>query len=529
MVSLGLAVYAKDSASDGFQARNFALAPEARLDPEAVETFGLSEVEQEGDYEEAESLLLAFADKEKSQRALEEAYWVDSGVHDEAPQSHPFWHFEAWRIMTIESAICSFTLMLAGVLCSAGGIGGGGIYVTVLMIAGQLSVHDSVPLSKAIVFLGSISSLLLNLNKTFRTSSQAKTALIDYNIVRLVVPSSLIGTYLGVVLNNTLGSYVILLLLTLILIVMTGMVVKQAYDQYREEMEDEHNNPSERQTRDVEEILQSGRSLGPEHGYEDAPRPQHEPANVGACTSPGTSSQRGVVTRRDLALAACVLLVVIASGVTQFHARACQEALEGTSMIHRDIGHACHHEIFFFLEFSGGMEAAVASHGDAILFVSLLVPLFLCTTVTALFTHQCVTAEEWDMGNALFFETMAVLTGCLAGLVGIGGGLIFGPFFLLMGVEPAVAVATSSTCVIFTSSSTTMQYLLTDRIIISLTLMYGLVNLVASYVGTKCVHYLQDNFATRRSYITIIVGTGVLISAVLSATKLFGSQGVVPI
>ena len=50
-----------------------------------------------------------------------------------------------------------------------------------------------------------------------------------------------------------------------------------------------------------------------------------------------------------------------------------------------------------------------------------------------------------------------------AGLVGIGGqeikvaglhgarlcagGLIFSPFFLLMGVDPSVAVATSSTCV----------------------------------------------------------------------------------
>ncbi len=38
-------------------------------------------------------------------------------------------------------------------------------------------------------------------------------------------------------------------------------------------------------------------------------------------------------------------------------------------------------------------------------------------------------------------------------------GLIFSPYFLLMGIEPATAVATSSTCVIFTSSSTTFQLL----------------------------------------------------------------------
>merc|ERR1719199_1827333 len=103
--------------------------------------------------------------------------------------------------------------------------------------------------------------------------------------------------------------------------------------------------------------------------------------------------------------------------------------------------------------------------------------------------------EGWRLIDALYFQTMGVITGALAGLVGIGGGLIFSPFFLFMGFEPAVAVATSSTCVIFTSSSTTMQYLLTDRIIMSLTVLYGTVNLVASYAGTSFVHLLQDKLS----------------------------------
>merc|ERR1719198_2603259 len=128
-------------------------------------------------------------------------------------------------------------------------------------------------------------------------------------------------------------------------------------------------------------------------------------------------------------------------------------------------------------------------------------------------------------GDAVKYALVAVLTGCLAGLVGIGGGLIFSPFFLFMGVDPAVAVATSSTCVIFTSSSTTMQYLLTDRIIVSLCLVYGLVNLVASYAGTSLVHCLQDMHAARRSFISAIVAIGVLISTVLSVDKLFGEMG----
>merc|ERR1719247_1386384 len=128
--------------------------------------------------------------------------------------------------------------------------------------------------------------------------------------------------------------------------------------------------------------------------------------------------------------------------------------------------------------------------------------------------------EQWLMKEVVLYCTMAVLTGCFAGLVGIGGGLVFSPFILWMTGDPSVAVATSSTCVIFTSSSTTFQYLFTDRITMSLTIIYGIVNLVASYVGTTTVHAL-DTFQSRKTLISGIVCLGVLASVILSLYKLF--------
>jgi hypothetical protein len=46
-----------------------------------------------------------------------------------------------------------------------------------------------------------------------------------------------------------------------------------------------------------------------------------------------------------------------------------------------------------------------------------------------------------------------------------------------------------------------------------------MVNLGASYVGTKLVHYLQDEHAARKSFISGIVVLGVLVSTVLAAVK----------
>merc|ERR1719389_1438847 len=110
------------------------------------------------------------------------------------------------------------------------------------------------------------------------------------------------------------------------------------------------------------------------------------------------------------------------------------------------------------------------------------------------YARTLVKQEGWGMRSTLGYSSMALFTGCFAGLVGIGGGLVFSPFMLWMGLAPSVAVATSSTCVIFTSSSTTMQYLFTDRITIALALIYGVCSSIASYVGTSAVHALQEKF-----------------------------------
>jgi len=117
------------------------------------------------------------------------------------------------------------------------------------------------------------------------------------------------------------------------------------------------------------------------------------------------------------------------------------------------------------------------------------------------------------------------MTGCLSGLVGIGGGLIFSPFFLLMDIEPSIAVATSSTAVLFTAASTSFQFFFTDRTVVSLMIIYSSVTLVSSYGGTYLVHFLQDKYLGRKSFITGIVACGVLISAVFTAMKFNPNTG----
>mmetsp|Transcript_107856 Transcript_107856/g.300740 ORF Transcript_107856/g.300740 Transcript_107856/m.300740 type:complete len:506 (-) Transcript_107856:105-1622(-) len=462
-------------------------------------------------------------EEEISQAALS----ISATLAQPADDRHPFWVFEWDQLYGWQVPECAAMLVLAGLLCSAGGIGGGGIYVSVLMVAGQLSPRDAVPLSKAIVFFGSLSSLALNVGRTLTGTSGTSRTIIDYNICRLVVPAALIGTLFGVVINRNAPDMAIVLMLCSVLVGMTAMVLWTTYTQYCEE---------ERQLRATAAGVAAERSAAG-----DAERAAEDAKGTGARTeaAPGASGDAEAALqgagpaedkeklRKDCGpqpvdryLGAGMLAVVVVSGVVRHHASACLwELQQGSSAARRDA--ACRHPMLTFLVGNRleGLMGDPSGAGWAML-LTLAVPITVCLVVMAFSSRACVVNDSWSPLEVAKYELMGVLTGCLAGLVGIGGGLIFSPFFLCMGVEPAIAVATSSTCVIFTSSSTTLQYLFTDRIITSLTVAYGFVNLLASYWGTVFVHFLQDQFAARRSYITGIVAVGVLISAILALTKL---------
>lgn len=440
-----------------------------------------------------------------------------------ADDRHPFWEFEWGQAVGAQVVECVVVLVLAGLLCSAGGIGGGGIYVSVLMVVGRLSPRDAVPLSKAVVFSGAISSLVLNFGRTLQGKSGQHREIIDYNICRLVVPSALIGTLFGVVINRNAADAAIILLLSAILLAMTASVLWTTYTQYVEEEAEAARaflgdacppGPP----RDVERPSGNG---SPVHG---ASRPEAESALEGAVAGarPGKTQLRSA----DKYLSLGLLVVVVVSGVVRHHASACLWQLQhGSGRAEREA--VCRHPTLSI--FVGNqLEAWMGDPSGAswAMLLTLAVPLTACLAGMAYNSRACVVHEGWSAFQVAKYEVMGMLTGCLAGLIGIGGGLIFSPFFLIMGVEPAVAVATSSTCVIFTSSSTTLQYLFTDRIIMSLTVIYGITNLIASYGGTAFVHFVQDRFATRRSYIIGIVAAGVLVSAILSLTKLANNPAV---
>jgi hypothetical protein len=223
---------------------------------------------------------------------------------------------------------------------------------------------------------------------------------------------------------------------------------------------------------------------------------------------------KGKPSYSDAVLGFALLLVVVMGGVLRFHMHACRAEILGDLT---KVG-ACNHPVN--LLFHHHMETWMHEPVTSVILQQLVwsLPIWTCVAITVYYGFLANRDVGWEAKRVVMYQAVAVTTGLLAGLVGVGGGLIFSPFFLLTGMDPAIAVGTSATCVLFTSSSTTLQYIFTDRIIMSLALVYGIVCLVASFIGTLLVHYIQDKFA-RKSFITSIVAVGVGLSAVLSVMK----------
>ena len=74
--------------------------------------------------------------------------------------------------------------------------------------------HEAIPLSKIVIFFGSLSSFFLNLKLTHPIRN---TKALDFNMIILICPNLLMGTVLGVTLNKILPNVIIIFLLTILL------------------------------------------------------------------------------------------------------------------------------------------------------------------------------------------------------------------------------------------------------------------------------------------------------------------------
>lgn len=114
--------------------------------------------------------------------------------HAKLCQFEPLIH--KWNIRTIIGMIVVF---IAGIFVSGVGIGGGALFVPIMMLINSYPADYCVSSSNPIIFGGSLAVCLFNLRLKH---PEYNRPLINYNVAAIIEPLSWLGTIVGVIMNG---------------------------------------------------------------------------------------------------------------------------------------------------------------------------------------------------------------------------------------------------------------------------------------------------------------------------------------
>lgn len=135
-----------------------------------------------------------------------------------------------------------FPLLFA--VSSVGGVAGGIIFIPIAISLLQMSTKGAISSAAAIVFESALIRFVF-FSAYAKHPTRENATEIDYNLVRIVYPAFLVGSFCGALFSVSLGELWLAILLTLILIYLTFNVFRKATNLYRKETQQFEKEASE--------------------------------------------------------------------------------------------------------------------------------------------------------------------------------------------------------------------------------------------------------------------------------------------
>eukprot|EP00029_Vermamoeba_vermiformis_P001017 TRINITY_DN11186_c0_g1_i1.p1 TRINITY_DN11186_c0_g1~~TRINITY_DN11186_c0_g1_i1.p1 ORF type:complete len:421 (-),score=91.31 TRINITY_DN11186_c0_g1_i1:46-1308(-) len=345
-------------------------------------------------------------------------------------------------------------IFIGGAMSGSVGIGGGGIYVPVLILLMGIDPKTAIPVSKATIFGLALSTFIVNAGKRH---PRANRPLIEYDISLLMSPLNLLGTAVGVTLYSMFPRWFIIILLILLLGITDWRAFVKAFELHRKEKKEQQNR--------------------------NVNASENEPLINNKLSNP-TPKQQKVLDRMSKTPVLKILLLALT-----------WLALFGITFVRgggeSDVSHMGVHkcsEVFWLL-------------GAGLVVVMVLVGLFAAIYVYKNFKARQALEIPLMPGDLRLSKKriLALMAtgfgaGTAAGVLGIGSGMVNGPVLLEMGLLPEVATATSAFMIIFTAASTVMQYLLLGQLPYKLGGWFMPVGFLAGLFGNYLISFLVKKY-----------------------------------
>lgn len=397
----------------------------------------------------------------------------------------------------------------AGLAMSAG-VGGGGIFVPLGVILLRFPSKNSTGLSQASIFGASLAGLILNGRARH---PKANRPLIDFDMALFLSPMEMAGALLGVIVQKILPTWAVIILMATIL----GYTAYGTYGKGFKTLKKERAAAREA----AEKAAQAAAAAEGKDPTEAATTAEGKAATIAQGTeptSPGVLSTQSTMTPGSKhSHAAKVAWERMAPP---------DDAATVEEWLRKDAAPPYTNLILLFIMWitliallllKGGKGASGAVEYCSLGYWAVTALSFVWLFGFSLFTGQRAVSNSiqkaevgypfvegdviWSWPKFRFYCCATFAAGVVAGLIGIGGGMVLGPLMLQLGILPQVSSATTATMIALTSSAAAMLFVTSGLVPPSYAAFYFFVAFFGALVGKSYI----DKLVQRCQLTSIII------------------------
>ena len=433
------------------------------------------------------------------------------------------------------NSVGTFVWFLTAGIATACGVGGGGIYVPMGILLLRFPPKASSGLSQASIFGASLGGIIINLRKRHPNEHIRDTKgspleshpgqiesydkdkgpaeieadrkqylnggdgnrkfytrpIIDFNMVLFLAPMEMAGAVLGVIIQRLFPNWLFLILATLVL----GFTCFKTFKKFAVSYKKDKSNREERRMLELRESEHPGKDSDE---FFFIKMISDKTAMSAADDDKSIDDPKELEKRRQF----------LEDDARQYP----KDKIAGLILLWAGL------TVITFLKGGKGVDSVIGVTCEDDGFFVLLAAQFLWTLgFGAVFGFKNVKATQarlavnypfneedvlWDAKKLQLYSFITFMAGIVAGLIGIGGGMVLGPMMLVMGINPRVSTATTATMVLLTSSSVAVMFVLSGQVPWEYAAYFLSVCLVGAYIGKTKI----DAYVKKTGMASILVG-----------------------
>lgn len=394
----------------------------------------------------------------------------------------------------INDLTMTILIFIASLFTTIAGIGGGGLLIPIYMMIGQFGTEDTIPLTVITIAGSSLIRMIILFNKR-HLNQTVKRYLIDYGAIFLIVPFDGNTAFIGLILNTICPNWLILISVFVILSITTVKTFLKAKRLYKSE-----KRRSPRSSNTVEMGNQSPENIFCVDGISFTVEQEDNVISVDGIDIKIEEEEMQELTEHvgDKSVHRFKNLGIVSLAFTIFTL---------FTILREKANEKC--SVTYWITYCAQF-IVLTLIGISLMFYNVK-KYHKRTNKNYKFIAGDV---HWSFKVAMKFAVFASITGIVSTYLGIGGGMLIGPFLLSTGMTPITVAATDSVTTFFSSTASSIQYIVAGRIMPYYSVYFFVISAIASNIGLKASTFIVKK-VQKQSIIVIILGLLIFTSTVL--------------